>query len=158
MILTLLYNFIIFTAWKVSIFGGFLVCSYPHSDWIRRDTAYLSVFSPNAGKYRPEKLRMRTFFIHWLNHLCSWLDDHLPMIDKLERTNKSVLMPMITVKTPPPPVATPFSKSFLKKNTLAVLPGCCLFLDAYLTLLFIFSFVFFGKLGNISRKTFVLFY
>ena len=28
----------------------FLVCIFPHSDWIRRDT-YLSVFSPNAGKY-----------------------------------------------------------------------------------------------------------
>ena len=23
---------------------------FPHSDWIRRDTEYLSVFSPNAGK------------------------------------------------------------------------------------------------------------
>ena len=27
----------------------------PHSDWIRRDTEYLSVFSQNAGKYGPEK-------------------------------------------------------------------------------------------------------
>ena len=26
-----------------------------YSDWIRRDTEYLSVFSPNAGKYKPEK-------------------------------------------------------------------------------------------------------
>ena len=33
----------------------FLVRIFPHSDWIRRDTMYLSVFSPNAGKYRPEK-------------------------------------------------------------------------------------------------------
>ena len=31
----------------------FLVCIFPHSHWIRRDT-YLSVFSPNAGKYGPE--------------------------------------------------------------------------------------------------------
>ena len=23
---------------------------FPHSDWIQRDTPYLSVFSPNAGK------------------------------------------------------------------------------------------------------------
>ena len=29
----------------------FLVRIFPHSDWIRRDTSYLSVFSPNAGKY-----------------------------------------------------------------------------------------------------------
>ena len=32
-----------------------LVCIIPHSDWIRRDTSYLSVFIPNAGKYGPEK-------------------------------------------------------------------------------------------------------
>ena len=29
----------------------------------RRDTDYLSVFSPNAGKYEPEKLRIRTMFL-----------------------------------------------------------------------------------------------
>ena len=33
----------------------FLVCIFPHSDWIRRDTPYLSVFCPNTGKYGPEK-------------------------------------------------------------------------------------------------------
>ena len=33
----------------------FLVYIFPNLDWIRRDTSYLSVFSPNAGKYRPEK-------------------------------------------------------------------------------------------------------
>ena len=33
----------------------FLVRILPHSDRIRRDTEYLFVFSPNAGKYGPEK-------------------------------------------------------------------------------------------------------
>ena len=33
----------------------FLIRIFPHSEWIRRDTPYLSVFSPNAGKYGPEK-------------------------------------------------------------------------------------------------------
>ena len=33
----------------------FLARSFLHSDWIRRDTSYLSVFSPNAGKYGAEK-------------------------------------------------------------------------------------------------------
>ena len=33
----------------------FLVRTFPHSDWVRRDTSYLSVLSPNAGKYRSEK-------------------------------------------------------------------------------------------------------
>ena len=33
----------------------FLVRIFPHLDWTRKDTVYLSVFSPNTGKYRPEK-------------------------------------------------------------------------------------------------------
>ena len=33
----------------------FLVSIFPHLDWIRRDTSYLSVFSPNARKCGPEK-------------------------------------------------------------------------------------------------------
>ena len=53
------------TAWKVSVFAIILVCIFPHSDWIRRDTPYLSVFSPNAGKCGPEKLRVRTLFTRW---------------------------------------------------------------------------------------------
>ena len=32
----------------------FLVRISPHSDWIRRDTKYLFVFSPNVGKCGPE--------------------------------------------------------------------------------------------------------
>ena len=47
---------------KMSIFRVFLVHIFPHSDWIRRDTPYLSVSSPNIGKYGPEKLRIRTLF------------------------------------------------------------------------------------------------
>ena len=39
---------------KVSIFGVILVRIFLHLDWIRRDTPYLSVFSPNAGKCGPE--------------------------------------------------------------------------------------------------------
>ena len=33
----------------------FLGRIFPHLDWIRRNTSYLSVFSPNAGKDGPEK-------------------------------------------------------------------------------------------------------
>ena len=53
-------------AWKVSVFGIFLVLIFPHSDWIRRDTAYLSIFSPNVGKCGPEKLRIRTLLMQCL--------------------------------------------------------------------------------------------
>ena len=42
------------TAWKVSmsVFGVSLVRIFPHSEWIRKDIPYLSVFSPNTvSKY-----------------------------------------------------------------------------------------------------------
>ena len=41
-------NIEINTQWKVSIFVVFLVRNFPHSDWIRRETPYTSVFSPNV--------------------------------------------------------------------------------------------------------------
>ena len=58
----------IWSVWKVSVFGVFLVRIFPHSDWIRIDNPYLSVFSPNAEKYGPEKLRTRTLFtvLKWI--------------------------------------------------------------------------------------------
>ena len=37
---------------KYEVFSGPI---FPHSDRIRRDTEHLSVFSPNTGKYGPEK-------------------------------------------------------------------------------------------------------
>ena len=54
---------------KVSVFGVILVRIFPYllrtsrySDRMREYTGqkYLFVFSPNAGKYGPEKLRIRT--------------------------------------------------------------------------------------------------
>ena len=47
-------------AWKVSVFRVFLVHIFPHLDWIRRYIPYLSLFSPNAQKYGPEKSRIQT--------------------------------------------------------------------------------------------------
>ena len=58
----------VFTSWKVSVFGVFLVRILPHSDWIRRGTPYLPTFSPNAEKYRPEKLWIQTLLTQ-----CSFL-------------------------------------------------------------------------------------
>ena len=57
------------TAWKVSVFGVFLVRLLGHSEWIWSDTIYLSVSSSNAGKYAPEKLQIRTFFTQSMLHL-----------------------------------------------------------------------------------------
>ena len=72
-----------YTAWKVSVFGIFLVCISPHSDWIRRDTSYLSIFSPNAGKYGPEKLRLRTLFTqcYSFEKILFPLDSHPKLFD-----------------------------------------------------------------------------
>ena len=55
-------NIMCTTILKVSVLGVFLVRIFPHSNWIRRDSPYLSVFSLNAGKYGPEKLRVRILY------------------------------------------------------------------------------------------------
>ena len=39
----------------MGVFGVFLVRIFPHTNWMRKDAKYLSVFSPNAGKNGPEK-------------------------------------------------------------------------------------------------------
>ena len=54
-----------FTALKVSVFGVFLVHFFSHLDRKRRVAKYLSVFSSNAGKDGPEKLRICTLFTQW---------------------------------------------------------------------------------------------
>ena len=38
---------------------------FPHSDWMRRYTPCLSVFSSNVGKCGPEELRIQTLFTQW---------------------------------------------------------------------------------------------
>ena len=50
---------------KSAWLGVFLVPTFPHSNWIQKDKEYLPVFSPNAGKYGPEKLQIRTLFTQW---------------------------------------------------------------------------------------------
>ena len=55
-----------FTKGKVFVFGVFLIRIFPHSDWMRRDASYLSVFSETAGKYGPEEFRIRTLFTQCL--------------------------------------------------------------------------------------------
>ena len=54
------------TVWKVFVFRVFLVRIFSYSDWIRRDTEYLCVFSPNAGKCGPQKLRRWTLFTRYI--------------------------------------------------------------------------------------------
>ena len=54
----------------MSIFGVFLFCIFPHSERIWRDTPYFSVFSPNAGRSRIEKLRIQTLLTQWKSVKC----------------------------------------------------------------------------------------
>ena len=56
-------------AWKVSVFAVILVNIFPHSDWIWRDTPYLSEFSPNAGNVDQNNSK----YGHFLRSVVSWL-------------------------------------------------------------------------------------
>ena len=47
----------------MSVFVVFLVRIFPHLDLIRGDPLYFFVSNPNAGKYGPEKLRIRILFM-----------------------------------------------------------------------------------------------
>ena len=51
----------------------FLVRIFRYSDWIRRETPYLFVFSPNTGKYRPEK---NSVFGHFSGGNLPWVTTH----------------------------------------------------------------------------------
>ena len=44
------------TAWKGSIFGVILVHIFPNSDWIGRDTLYISTFGSTDQKYGSKQL------------------------------------------------------------------------------------------------------
>ena len=46
----------------------FLVCIWPYLYWLREDTLFLPVFSPNAGKYRPEKNSVFGHFSRKINY------------------------------------------------------------------------------------------
>ena len=52
-------NWSFYIAWKVSKYGVF---SDPYFPVFGLNTKYLSVFSPNTGKYGPEKIRIWTLF------------------------------------------------------------------------------------------------
>ena len=56
------------TTSKVEFFMLIVNGGFSHSDWIWRDTEYLSVFSPNTRKYGPEiTLYLDTFHTVWVD-------------------------------------------------------------------------------------------
>ena len=71
----------------------FLVRIFPRLDWIRTDTSYLSVFSPNARKYGPEKtLYLNTF--HAVYFTCS----HSLSFFFLRFTTRCHLLPFVITR------------------------------------------------------------
>ena len=56
-----------------------MVRSFKQLDRIRRDTDYLSVFSSNAGKYGPEKLRIPTLFTQCLPTVFKTTKEDMPV-------------------------------------------------------------------------------
>ena len=86
------------TAWNVSKYGVFFWSVFSDSDWIRRDTPYLSVFSPNAGKNGPEKTLhldtfhavtvIREYLLDWPENLKLATSTHLEIFRDIFRSNK----------------------------------------------------------------------
>ena len=70
---------VLVSGWKKLVFGVFLVRVFPYSEWILRDMKYFTVFSPDAGKYRPEKLRIGTLFMQCENIVFIWQYDIPPL-------------------------------------------------------------------------------
>ena len=91
---------ILITALKVSVFWVFLNHIFLHSNWVRRDTPYLFISSPNAGKYGSEKLRIRKLITQWLLlnfcpilHICIQRTFNPFMYNTEKWTNIKILRP-----------------------------------------------------------------
>ena len=60
-----LLELMLVTLWKKFVFGVFLVRIFRLLDRMR-DTLYLSLLSPNSGKYGPEKNPNTDTYTHWV--------------------------------------------------------------------------------------------
>ena len=96
------------TSKKASVFGVILVRIFRYSGWIRTDTPYLSIFSPNAGKCWPEYLWIRTLFTHWEEWVISTF---------LEKGIKSIIMTFLHISIEKSNIPLSFS-SDLNSRTL----------------------------------------
>ena len=72
----------------MSVFGVVLVRISTHFDWIRGFAEEISVFSPNAGKYGPKKLRIWTLFTQHIFPKKSRYISLNPQCQPWERTKK----------------------------------------------------------------------
>ena len=90
-----LRNLRVTTVWKVSVFGVYQARIFRPLDWIRRGTEFLSVFSRNAGKYGPEKLRTRTHFRQWTYWSSGekWIRNEAEMVHEITISIEFLLIP-----------------------------------------------------------------
>ena len=79
------------TAWKLSVFGIFLVRIFPYVDCIRRDTVYLRIQS-ECGKIRTRKTPDMDIFyaVHFFN-LLTEQKDHRACWDKKKKKKKDII-------------------------------------------------------------------
>ena len=81
------------------VFGVFLVRIFLPLDLIQKDTECLSIFRPNAGKYRPEKLQIRALFTQCmpLSYNAAWKNNlTMKLLHRLKR--KTVLLNISVIK------------------------------------------------------------
>ena len=80
-----LWKCVCVTAWKVSPFGVFLVRIFPHSDWIRRDTAYRRIQFKCGKKLTRKAPNADTFhaiFSYNFAFVFAWWQDFTKIIKK----------------------------------------------------------------------------
>ena len=81
------------------VFGVFLVRIFLPLDLIQKDTECLSIFRPNARKYRPEKLQIRALFTQCmpLIYNAAWKNNlTMKLLHRLKR--KTVLLNISVIK------------------------------------------------------------
>ena len=81
------------------VFGVFLVRIFLPLDLIQKDAECLSIFRPNAGKYRPEKLQIRALFTQCmpLIYNAAWKNNlTMKLLHRLKR--KTVLLNISVIK------------------------------------------------------------
>ena len=110
------------TAWKVSVFGVFLVRIFPHSDWIRKNTPYSLCIQSKCGKMQTRKiLNMGTFHavpIICLNHFLTvcWHE-----LTKWFVALKLILPIVINIQKLTPLLYSPLKLVRFFKNLIALL-------------------------------------
>ena len=79
----------------MSVFGVILVRMFPHLDWIRRDTSYLSLFKSKCGEMLTRKIsNMDTF--HAVNDPSQMLDSVLNSLLEQRQSYDILDIPQVT--------------------------------------------------------------